>query len=68
MPPLTSVTTTLPCECDETRVYDLQGYNVVDKPVVECRGCETRVAAPLGMMEPDRRERARRIADTEGSR
>jgi len=68
MPPLTSVTTTLPYECDGTRVYDLQGYNAVDKPVVECRGCETRVAAPLGMMEPDRRERARRIADTEGSR
>jgi len=67
MPPLTAVTTTLPCECDETRVYDLQGYNAVDKPVVECRQCETRVAGPLGMMEPDRRERARRLADTEGS-
>jgi hypothetical protein len=68
MPPLTTVTTTLACECEGTRVYDLRGWNVVDKPVVECRDCETRVVGPLGMMKPSQRERARRLADTEGSR
>jgi len=68
MPPLTTVTAALACDCEGTRVYDLRGWNSIGKPVVECRHCETRVTAPLGTMEPDRRTRARRVADGGGDR
>lgn len=60
MPRLTTIETTLDCDCSGAEVYDLRGWNGVGKPLVACRSCDDVVAAPIGAMESDPRVKARR--------